>query len=222
MRELPGVAVAACMAPSPSCRVGERRDAFARTSGRRPAHGPTRTLRGARDTGGRVGQPTKRLLKKRAPPPCRRRSRLRHDGVTDGVPVLVLRRHERTVMGVKNARMAGRYPVQVEHERGRRHGGMVGCHDEGVHRARWPGRHDVGLAGAQPMFHDVPSGSTFGWTGPGGFAPLIGLRRRSTPSPRGSACRALRLHRLDDDPATPASDQISTPLDHDWIRWHNL
>ena len=103
----------------------------------------------------------------------------------DGVPALVLRRHERTVMGVENARMAGRCPVQLEHERGRRHDGMDG----------------------------VSSGSTFGWADPGGFVPLTGLGRRSTPSSRGSACRALRLRRLDDNPATPASDQISTPRD---------
>ena len=56
----------------------------------------------------------------------------------DGVPALVLRRHECTVIGVENARMAGRCPVQVEHERGRRHGGMDG----------------------------VSSGSTFGWATP--------------------------------------------------------
>ena len=100
----------------------------------------------------------------------------------DGVPALVLRRHERTVMGVENARMAGRCPVQVEHERGRRHDGMVGRHDEGVHRADGPVGTMSGWPGAQPMFHGVPSGSTFGWADPGGFAPLTGLRRRSTLS----------------------------------------
>ena len=127
---------------------GNGGDALARTSGRRPAHGPTRTLRGARGMGGRVGQPAKRLSKKRAPPPCRRRSRLRHDGATGWSTGAGLRRYERTVMGVENARMAGRCPVQVEHERGRRHDGM----------------------------DDVPSGSTFGWSDPGGFVPLTGPR----------------------------------------------
>ena len=65
-----------------------------------------------------------------------------------------------------------------------------------------------GWPGAQPMFHGVPSGSTFGWADPGGFASLTGLRRRSTPSLRGSACRALRLCRLDDDPATGCRQSV--------------
>lgn len=51
---------------------------------------------------------------------ARARRRRRLVARPDGVPALVLRRHERTVMGVGKARMAGRYPIQVEHERGQR------------------------------------------------------------------------------------------------------
>ena len=120
-------------------RIGER-------ATRRLAHRPTRTLRGARGMGGRVGQPVKWLLKKRAPPPYRRRSRLRLSGAigwSTGAGVTTSRTyrhgrrersHGRTMLGPGRARARSA---------ARRDGGR---HDEGVHHAQWPDLRDVGLA----------------------------------------------------------------------------
>ena len=94
------------------------------------------------------------------------------------------------------------------------------CANLRVDRRRWAGTSENGpgrcvrtaVLTAAPAHNRCSAvcrpATTFEWSEPGGFASLTGLRRRSTPSPRGSACRALRLCRLGDDPATGCRQSV--------------
>ena len=98
----------------------------------------------------------------------------------------MLRRHERTVMGGGKARMAGRYPVQVAHEWGQRPRNRCST-------VRCPARLSGGPTSAVSL--RLPG--------------LVVVR----PHPLAVTHAAHCGFRLDDDPATSAPDQVSTPRD---------